>query len=199
MRWRAYPHITQIAASVVGTTKEFSAYVYQNCVAHPNARQIIGIIDSGRMTLPVNLSLLNICILVYFAWGWKNIRMYTSLQIMEEGLISMCWWVQMMNSVWSVSWGLLTVFMFSRKPILHSQYVNRRIKRELFCIQIIYFKLPWRKSKSLVSSSHSQRWKPMNLQLTLFLQLQYKTSWDSTSKRQRIWHHCTLLLLSYER
>lgn len=48
----------------------------------------------------------------------------------------------LMNSVWSVSWGLLTVFMFSRKPILHSHYVNRRIKRELFCIQIIYFKLP---------------------------------------------------------
>lgn len=35
VRWRAYPHITPIAASVVRTAKEFSAYVDQNCVSHP--------------------------------------------------------------------------------------------------------------------------------------------------------------------
>lgn len=70
----------------------FSLRLSKLCISS-NARQIIRTIERGTMTLLVNMSLLNICILVYCACSCKNIRMYTSLQIVDEGLISMCWWV----------------------------------------------------------------------------------------------------------
>lgn len=39
MRGRTYPLITQIAASVVGSAKEFSAYVYPKLPISSNAQQ----------------------------------------------------------------------------------------------------------------------------------------------------------------
>ncbi|XP_062607329.1 uncharacterized protein LOC134269118 [Saccostrea cucullata] len=53
VRGGKYPHITQIAASVVGSVSEFSAYVYPKVPIASTAQQITGIIvnNSGTMTV----------------------------------------------------------------------------------------------------------------------------------------------------
>ncbi|XP_062576228.1 uncharacterized protein LOC134238121 [Saccostrea cucullata] len=53
MRGGKYPHITQIAASVVGSVSEFSAYVYPKVPIASTAQQIAGIIvnNSGTTTV----------------------------------------------------------------------------------------------------------------------------------------------------
>lgn len=81
VRGGTYPHITQIAASVVGSAKEFSAYVYPKLPISSNAQQITGIIlnNSGTMTLhgqPVLAEHLYTSIEKFCKWLKKHTNVY---------------------------------------------------------------------------------------------------------------------------
>lgn len=51
---RKHPHITQIAASVIGSDKELSTYVYPELPMYSNAQQITGIILHNSRTMTVH-------------------------------------------------------------------------------------------------------------------------------------------------
>ena len=76
-----YPHITQVAASVVGSGKEFSQYVYPKVPIACSAQQITGIIhnNSGTMTVhgqQVHAEKLKTAICKFCSWLRKHTNVY---------------------------------------------------------------------------------------------------------------------------